>query len=197
MLSHYLNNSCKYGNMGVIQYLINNNIICDPLFKKSFITAVSNEQYEVADYLLKYQHKNTIYYCFSYVIKANICNNDMLSWLIQNDPEIRPTNIDFQNSLNNSDYETSTYLLKIRNNININNFLSLCPTQVLINAYFIHGSESELIKDTCPICLEDKKFEVLSSCNHMFCKQCMEKYVDKKNIKCPICRNEEITYIIH
>ena len=41
--------------------------------------------------------------------------------------------------------------------------------------------------EDCPVCME-KKADVLTDCNHQFCRGCIEKwYQDKKN--CPLCRN--------
>lgn len=41
--------------------------------------------------------------------------------------------------------------------------------------------------EDCPVCLE-KKSDVVTDCNHQFCRGCIETwYKDKKN--CPLCRN--------
>ena len=57
----------------------------------------------------------------------------------------------------------------------------------------------------CPICLEEikigsciKKENAFCKCSHIFCKECVAKYVEKKRIRditCPICR-EKCSYFL-
>ena len=42
---------------------------------------------------------------------------------------------------------------------------------------------------TCLICYE-KKVQVITSCRHMYCYDCLEKHYEKNNNKCPYCRKE-------
>ena len=42
---------------------------------------------------------------------------------------------------------------------------------------------------SCPICLEEIKDEKITKCNHKFCKECLETWLNV-NISCPICREK-------
>ena len=42
---------------------------------------------------------------------------------------------------------------------------------------------------SCPICLEKIKDEKITKCNHKFCKECLETWLNV-NISCPICREK-------
>ena len=48
--------------------------------------------------------------------------------------------------------------------------------------------------DICPICLlEFIENKCITNCNHVFCDSCLENWIDKKKLSCPICR-QDITY---
>ena len=48
--------------------------------------------------------------------------------------------------------------------------------------------------ENCPICL-DAKSNIISSCNHQFCYDCINKIYSKKAlIKCPLCRNNVFNF---
>lgn len=42
----------------------------------------------------------------------------------------------------------------------------------------------------CPICLNDIKDIFTLKCNHVFCKECINKWLKVSSI-CPLCRNTE------
>ena len=45
--------------------------------------------------------------------------------------------------------------------------------------------------NTCPICFKDNLNEnevSITNCNHIFCKKCLEEWIDRKRIDCPTCR---------
>ncbi|XP_041656037.1 E3 ubiquitin-protein ligase TRIM39-like [Cheilinus undulatus] len=49
--------------------------------------------------------------------------------------------------------------------------------------------ESKLEEDLCcPVCLDIFKDPVILSCNHSFCRACMEKWWKEKDKKCPVCK---------
>lgn len=39
----------------------------------------------------------------------------------------------------------------------------------------------------CPICLEELNNKVITTCNHEFCKKCIETWLENK-FTCPMCR---------
>jgi hypothetical protein len=40
----------------------------------------------------------------------------------------------------------------------------------------------------CAICLDNKKMNIKLKCNHIFCKQCIKKWLTEKSNTCPNCR---------
>jgi hypothetical protein len=51
-------------------------------------------------------------------------------------------------------------------------------------------------KQECPICLQVINNEIITKCNHIFCDNCLIKYITLKTT-CPICRNAcDLNYII-
>ena len=51
---------------------------------------------------------------------------------------------------------------------------------------------------TCSICLDYITPEQLctTNCNHIFCKQCLDTWFDRKRLSCPMCRGD-IQYFNH
>ena len=41
--------------------------------------------------------------------------------------------------------------------------------------------------EECSICLDLYIDKCVTSCNHSFCKKCLNKWFSKKKITCPIC----------
>ena len=49
----------------------------------------------------------------------------------------------------------------------------------------------------CPICLQedlDKNMFCYTDCEHSICKECFDKWLDKGERSCPICRNQIKSY---
>ena len=42
---------------------------------------------------------------------------------------------------------------------------------------------------SCPICMEDSHENIKLPCNHVFCAQCIKKWLLKNKNTCPNCRN--------
>lgn len=40
----------------------------------------------------------------------------------------------------------------------------------------------------CAICMDNKKMNIKLKCNHIFCKQCIKKWLTEKSNTCPNCR---------
>lgn len=45
--------------------------------------------------------------------------------------------------------------------------------------------------DTCSVC-QDSTSDIMTNCNHQYCKSCILKWLEK-NATCPMCRNNNIT----
>ena len=50
---------------------------------------------------------------------------------------------------------------------------------------------------TCTICMEDKYIdeECITNCNHIFCKNCIHEWFEKKKTSCPSCRSDIEYYL--
>ena len=42
----------------------------------------------------------------------------------------------------------------------------------------------------CAICMENKRSNIKLKCNHIFCKNCIKKWLTEKSNTCPNCRTE-------
>lgn len=45
--------------------------------------------------------------------------------------------------------------------------------------------------NTCPICFKDElqdNEKAITNCNHIFCNNCIKKWIDRKRLDCPTCR---------
>lgn len=79
------------------------------------------------------------------------------------------------------------------------NFMKEDPkNDILFKAYNCKILNENLISqfiDKCPICIQSfKKPVILTNCNHLFCKNCIKKWIDSNSI-CPICRKPNNKYI--
>ena len=56
------------------------------------------------------------------------------------------------------------------------------------------GGRVEEIPDelSCPVCLSEFDQPKVLPCNHVFCKGCLEQWMDKNKLTCPICRIESV-----
>ena len=43
-------------------------------------------------------------------------------------------------------------------------------------------------QDECPICMDDVKNAVITTCGHVFCRGCVENWLINESAKCPLCR---------
>ena len=78
-------------------------------------------------------------------------------------------------------------------NIMIINNIFKCRLKLLFEFYYIKNVEDI---DTCIICM-DRKCDIITICDHKFCKKCFIKFYNKNiNFFCPICRNTENLNII-
>jgi len=73
-----------------------------------------------------------------------------------------------------------------------NHHIGLGNEQIEIVAPIKDIEESDT-KECCPICLDDfvdsTYLRKISKCNHIYCGQCIEKWLEK-NHNCPVCKDE-------
>ena len=55
-------------------------------------------------------------------------------------------------------------------------------------------SESIINIQSCTICLGEIISECITDCSHIFCKECLDKWFDRGNSSCPMCR-KSIQYL--
>ena len=100
-------------------------------------------------------------------------------------------NIDPNNSLNifsnlsninnqEDNYEDLTNLSNTLGNVNIG----------ITNKDFFYETKSDKIIN-CPICVTDTNDYILTNCNHEFCKECINEWLNSNN-NCPLCNYEFI-----
>jgi hypothetical protein len=85
---------------------------------------------------------------------------------------------------------------KVRKNPNEMNFLNdpfKFATRYSINVNFKDYNDPNILKfneiGTCPICIDDISMKIGTRCGHIFCKDCINTWVDNNN-HCPCCRGE-------
>lgn len=69
----------------------------------------------------------------------------------------------------------------------INTFENTVNNTILSEHQFSKLSEHKILHQ-CPICFEDKLENILLNCNHIFCKDCIKKWLTTNSDTCPICR---------
>lgn len=67
-------------------------------------------------------------------------------------------------------------------------FLYYCCVDLEINKLYTIKN-SFFNKHKCPICFEHSKKYAVLKCHHSFCKECIDKWLEK-NKTCPLCREE-------
>ena len=85
-----------------------------------------------------------------------------------------------QNNLNNDEYEELTNISNDIGNVNI---------RVKNKEKFLKKKTDKIIK--CPICISDVNTYYETTCNHNFCCECINEWLDSNN-HCPLCNLEFI-----
>ena len=54
----------------------------------------------------------------------------------------------------------------------------------------------ETINNSCIICFNNIPKELLckTNCNHLYCKECLDTWLNRGNIDCPMCRGDISEY---
>lgn len=101
----------------------------------------------------------------------------------------------FLNSCQKNDIEFAELFANIRPEAY---FINICENNIvhydIMNSIVIKNNKElpyEKKQKTCLICY-DKNVEIITSCRHMYCYDCLEKHYEKNNNKCPYCRKENL-----
>ena len=58
------------------------------------------------------------------------------------------------------------------------------------NKHFVYVGDANIDEDfTCPICMELLDIPVCTPCDHTFCRECIEEWLDENEKCCPTCRS--------
>lgn len=64
----------------------------------------------------------------------------------------------------------------------------------LKNTLSVNPQGKTIPTDTeCPLCISEFTDPVYTKCNHKFCKECIEDYIDNGGTTCPVCRQDLIS----
>lgn len=78
------------------------------------------------------------------------------------------------------------------NELFLNNYKFLCENYVnyfqrIRNHYKYRNFETIDTNEECPICFETKDDNIMTECQHIFCKECIQTWMSE-NQTCPLCR---------
>ena len=94
--------------------------------------------------------------------------------------------------LPDNDDVSSMALLEIVNNYGIKEDLFFNPQKNLKHLKLKKIKENDILTETvCSICLENYKkneFYRVLNCNHIFHKKCIDRWLKKDHLNCPMCR---------
>jgi ankyrin repeat protein len=178
--------SCERGHLQMAQWLLNikPTIQISIFGEYAFTYACQNGHLHVAQWLLEVKPNIEVDY-LNYSIFINTCKHGQLQvaqWLYSLHPEVNIENVIRQ-----------MYILDpyFTNNSEVVLWLRSIQPELLEQ----QNVKYTRIIETCPICNEHK-CNVITCCNHAFCKECLSTwYTQKKN--CPYCReNQDTMYML-
>lgn len=189
--------ACQNNNIEIAKYIYkktNNAIIND---NNIIYNAFNNNYYE----LIKWLHSvnpelfsfltNDQLYGFLYeIIFSNV---DMAEWLLKSFPSIPlyvGNNYLFINCCSNNYLQEARLLQRIKPNCF---FIDIIDDEIvhyeILDILTITNEIYNINVENCYICY-DEKSNVLTSCQHFYCKPCIEMHYIRNNNKCPYCRKE-------
>lgn len=199
--------ACQNNNIDIAKYIYkktNNAIIND---NNIIYNAFNNNYYE----LIKWLHSvnpelfsfltNDQLYGFLYeIIFSNV---DMAEWLLKSFPSIPlyvGNNYLFINCCSNNYLEEAQLLQRLKPNCFYINILDdeIVHYEIL-DVLTITNKIYNINSENCYICY-DEMSDVYTSCNHFYCKPCIEMHYIRNNNRCPYCRKEnnenDLSFII-
>ncbi len=159
--------------------------------------AFNNEYYELIKWLYTINPYifNFLkdYELYQYLLDVIYLNIDMAEWLLNTFPNIplyMENNFLFINCCSNNNLQEARLLQKIKPNCFYINILDdeIVHYEIL-DILTIKNKVYNIHIENCYICY-DEVSDIYTSCNHYYCKKCIETHYIRNNNKCPYCRKE-------
>ena len=192
--------ACKGGYINVIRWFLDTfKQYINPknyLYALGYQLACRYNQLSTVKYL---HEKNTEYTTWKLNVFIEMCkcgNLDIIKWMVETYPNLdicAKQHKGFITACNNFNIDVVVWFHSMRPNLyKYELFLSFTDDMSDSIRYKICKSYTrtkppEVCDSECPICYENK-CNLITSCNHQFCNQCIDKY--NKTV-CPMCRCEK------
>lgn len=189
--------ACQNNNIDIAKYIYkktNNAIIND---NNIIYNAFNNNYYE----LIKWLHSvNPELFSFltndqlyGFLFEIIFSNVDMAEWLLKSFPSIPlyvGNNYLFINCCSNNYLEEAQLLQRLKPNCFYINILDdeIVHYEIL-DVLTITNKIYNINAENCYICY-DEMSDVYTSCNHFYCKPCIEMHYIRNDNRCPYCRKE-------
>lgn len=189
--------ACQNNNIDIAKYIYkktNNAIINDNYIIHN---AFNNNYYE----LIKWLHSVnpqvfsflTNDHLYGFLLETIYSNVDMAEWLLKSFPSIPlyvGNNYLFINCCSNNYLEEAQLLQRMKPNCFYINILDdeIVHYEIL-DVLTITNKIYNINAENCYICY-DEMSDVYTSCNHFYCKPCIEMHYIRNDNRCPYCRKE-------
>ena len=206
---YYFTDACELGHCDIVEWFLE----IEPNIKNTWIyedfainDACENGYVNLIDILYKNKPELNLRYdddCFIQ-IACKYGNTNIIKWLLENAPDIDITMKDhkcFRIVCRNNHIHTAEWF-KI-NHPELYDFKVINEGQEdeYISGYTIHRklifkkeiSSSSISIETCGICYYTDS-NIITKCNHMMCKNCLDQHLSRNSNSCPFCITENIHY---
>ena len=189
--------ACQNNNVDIAKYIYkktNNAIINDNYI---IYNAFNNNYYE----LIKWLHSVnpqvfsflTNDHLYDFLLETIYSNVDMAEWLLKSFPNIPlyvGNNYLFIKCCSNNHLQQARLLQRMKPNCFYINILDdeIVHYEIL-DILTITNKIYNINVENCYICY-DEKSNVLTSCQHFYCKPCIEMHYIRNDNRCPYCRKE-------
>lgn len=172
--------ACCYNHLHIAQWLFqtkpNINVSVDN--EVVFVCACANGNLDVAKWLLQIKPTIDIFIHNDQSFRSACCNGflEVANWLASLCPE---------------KYKIISSVPVIPINSIERKYFVYQINYKIVNSLNIVGTKYILPKDVseCYIC-QNEKCNIITCCNHSFCKQCINDWFEREHFTCPICRND-------
>jgi hypothetical protein len=183
--------SCENGHLQMAQWLLNikPTIQISIFGEYAFTYACQHGHIDIAQWLLEVKPDIEVDY-LNYSIFINTCKKGQLQvaqWLYSLHPEVNIENVIRIIGVDSRNIDADINMMRWLQSVLFNRRTDSLLEQITV--------KYARIIETCPICNE-QKCNVITCCNHAFCKECLSTwYMQKKN--CPYCReNQDTMYML-